>query len=232
MARSSKSDPVEKFRFRVTVIAFDLSLAGAVDTLANRADLGIHSGLKLITRAGFTEVTLPKATINEIPYRENIDNLRFIKIPGLAKYEPVTLKRGVTGNRNLYDWYRLVNEEIALMNVANELSKDAQFSVSQSDGYRKDVVIEVLDREGKSVKAWYLFNAWPSTYIPGNDLNASSDEKLLEEVTLTYEFFVEMEGGLEGFAKEIAKGALTVAANVLLERFKNGKFGTGSGLGF
>lgn len=231
MARSSKSDPVEKFRFRVTVIAIDLSVAGALDTLSNIGS-GPHEGFKLITRAGFSDVTLPKATINTMTYRENIDNIRFIKVPGLAKYEPITMKRGVTTNRNLYDWYRLVNEEIALLGVAQELSKDAQFSVAQSDNFRKDVIIEVLDREGKPVKAWYLFNAWPSGYTPGNDLSASSEEKLVEDITLEYEFFIEMEGGLEGFTKEIAKGALTIAANVFLERFKNGAFGSGGGIGF
>lgn len=232
MARSSQRDPVEKFRFRVTVLSIDLSITGAIDALANIGS-GNHAGLKLISRAGFSKVTSPKATINEINYRENIDNTRFIKVPGLAKYEPVTLSRGVTGNRNLYDWYRLVNEEIALLATAQELSKDAQFSIAQSDNFRKDVVIEVLDREGKPVKAWYLFNAWPIVYTPGNDLDASSEEKLVEELTLTYEFFLELEGGIEGFAKEIAKGAATIAASTFLERFKNGKFGSGgSSFGF
>ncbi len=231
MARSSKVDPVDKFRFRVTVLAIDLSVTGAIDTLSNLGS-GPHEGLKLITRAGFSRVTSPKATINEINYRENIDNTRFIKVPGLAKYEPVSLSRGVTANRNLYDWYRLVNEEIALLTTAQELSKDAQFSVAQTDNFRKDVVIEVLDREGNPVKSWYLFNAWPISYTPGNDLDASSEEKLVEELTLTYEFFLELEGGIEGFAKEIAKGAVTAAASVFLERFKNGQFGSGGSLGF
>lgn len=231
MARSSKVDPVDKFRFRVTVLAIDASLIGAVDTLTNLGS-GPHEGLKLITRAGFSKVSSPKATINEINYRENIDNIRFSKMPGLAKYEPVTMGRGVTSNRNLYDWYRLVNEEMALLATAQELSKDAQFSVAQSDNFRKDVVIEVLDREGKPVKAWYLFNAWPIGYTPGNDLDASSEEKLVEEITLTYEFFLELEGGLEGFAKEMAKGAATAAASIFLERFSKGKFGSGGSLGF
>lgn len=231
MARSSKSDPVEKFRFRVTVLSIDLSITGAVDALANIGS-SQHAGLKLISRAGFSKVSTPKATINEISYRENIDNTRFIKVPGLAKYEPVSLSRGVTTNRNLYDWYRLVNEEIALLATAQELSKDTQFSVSQSDNFRKDVIIEVLDREGKPVKAWYLFNAWPISYSPGNDLDASSEEKLVEELTLTYEFFLELEGGIDGFIKEIGKGAATLAASTFLERFKGGKFGSGGSLGF
>ena len=227
MARSSKSDPVEKFRFRVTVLSIDLSVTGAIDALSNIGS-GQHAGLKLISRAGFSKVSTPKATINEINYRENIDNTRFIKVPGLAKYDPVTLSRGVTTNRNLYDWYRLVNEEIALLATAQELSKDAQFSIAQSDTFRKDVIIEVLDREGKPVKSWYLFNAWPISYSPGNDLDASSEEKLVEDLTLTYEFFLELEGGLEGFTKEMLKGAATIAASSLADKFGiGGAGGTG-----
>jgi hypothetical protein len=121
---------------------------------------------------------------------------------------------------------------MALLATAQELSKDTQFSVSQTDNFRKDVVIEVLDREGKPVKSWYLFNAWPISYSPGNDLDASSEEKLVEELVLTYEFFLELEGGIEGFAKEIIKGAATIAASTFLERFKGGKYGSGGSLGF
>lgn len=233
MARSSTIDPVEKFRFRVTVVAVDASLTGAVDTLAGLTgqNSSVAKYIGVLSRFGFSEVSLPKVTISEISYRENIDNPRFIKVPGLTKYEPVTLRRGVTNNRDMYDWFRLVNEELALLSVAGELSRDAQFSPTQSDIFRKDVVIEVLDREGKSVKGWYLFNAWPSSYVPGNDLNASSEEKLVEEMTLTYEFFIEMEGGFEGFAKEIAKGAFTLAAGAALNRLGNGAFGGGSGFG-
>lgn len=228
MARSAKEDPIEKFRFKVTILAFQASINGLIDTLADSL-ANQHAGIKVFSRAGFNRVTTPKVTINEISYRENIDNARFIKVPGLAKYEPITLSRGVTSSRDLYDWFRLVNEEIALLATAQELQKDAQYSVTQSDNFRKDVVIEVLDREGKPVKSWYLFNAWPSAYSPGNDLDANSDEKLIEELTLSYEFFIELEGGIEGFAKEIAKGVFTGVATALANKYGLGGSG---GLGF
>lgn len=220
MARSSKADPLDKFRFRVTVISLDASVTGAVETVAGLSGNGtlFKEKLAIFSRAGFQSVAMPKATINEMSYRENIDNQRFSKMPGLAKYEPVTLSRGVTASRDLYDWYRLVNEELALTSVAQELSRDARFTPVQSENFRKDVVIEVLDRTGTPVKAWYLFNAWPSAYRPGNDLSANSEEKLIEEITLTYEFFLELEGGIEGFAKEMARGALLGAASAALNK--------------
>lgn len=221
MARGSTEDPIEKFRFRVTVIALDLSVTGALDTLAGLSGGGtfFKERLGIVSRAGFSEVTLPKANVGEIAYRENIDAARSIKVPGLVKYDPITLSRGVTSSRDLYDWYRLVNDELTLLSVANELTRDVRFSPTQSDNFRKDVIIEVLDREGEPIKAWYLFNAWPTVYVPGNDLNATSEEKLVESLTLTYEFFLELEGGPEGFAKEIAKGLATLATGAALNYF-------------
>lgn len=213
MARSSKEDPIEKFRFRVSVIAISPSLTGIVDTLAGiipaTGDLGaIARQTRVLLRAGFSAVTLPRMNIAEMNYRENIDGNRFTKYAGLSRYEPVILKRGVTKNRDMYDWLRLVNEELALLIGAQELDMNTLKPVRQSEEYRKDVIIEVLDREGEVVKGWYLINAWPSSYKPGDDLDASSDQKLVEELTLTYELFLELEGGLVGLAKEIAKNAV------------------------
>lgn len=224
MARSSTKDPVEKFRFKVTAITVDASLTGAVETIA--AISGPNNDLKklaILSRAGFNEVQLPKANVSEIPYRENLDNQRFSKIPGLVKYDPITLRRGVTRSRDFYDWYRLVNEELALSSVAQELSKDAKYTPVQSEMFRKDIIIEVMDRSGQTVKAWYLFNCWPISYKPGNDLSASSDEKLIEEITLTYEYFLETEvkegeNVAAAIARELAKGALLVGASTVLNR--------------
>lgn len=220
MARSSTQDPIEKFRFRVTVIALDLSVTGGLDTIAGLSGSGTFFKEKfaVVARAGFSQVSTPKVEIGEITYRENIDNLRSIKVPGLSKYSPVILSRGVTQSRDLYDWYRLVNDELALLSVANELSRASSKMPIQSDNFRKDVVIEVLNRRGDPIKAWYLFNAWPTIYAPGNDLDAESEDKLIESLTLTYEHFLELEGGLQGLANELARGAGQVLGDYVLNK--------------
>lgn len=220
MARSGKVDPLEKFRFRVTVVSVDLSIESAVTTLASLGGINSFTNkLAILSRAGFSKISpLPKADIKTITYRENIDNLRSIKVPGLVTYNDITLSRGATeDNRDLYDWYRLVNDEIALMTVANELSKDNNATVKQVDNFRKDVIIEVLNREGKPIKAWYLFNAWPTSYTPGNSLDAAVDEKLIEELSLTYEHFLELEGGADGLAAELSKNLAVIAGESILD---------------
>lgn len=220
MARSSVKDPVDKFRFKVSVISVSASLTGVVETIAGAIG---NNNLAILSRAGFSEIQLPKANVTEMSYRENIDNQRFSKIPGLVKYDPITLRRGVTRSKDFYDWYRLVNEELALANVAQELNQDAKYTPVQSENFRKDMIIEVMDRAGRTVKAWYLFNCWPIAYKPGNDLVASSEEKLIEEFTLTYEYFLETEvkqGENVGsaIARELAKGAVLVGASAALNK--------------
>lgn len=224
MARSSISDPIEKFRFKVSVISVSANLVGAVETIAAFADANNEARkLAILSRSGFQEIILPKANVTEIPYRENIDNQRFSKIPGLVKYDPITLRRGVTRSRDLYDWYRLVNEELGLTSVAQELNQDAKYTPVQSENFRKDLIIEAMDRKGNTVKAWYIFNAWPISYKPGNDLNANSEEKLIEEISLTYEYFLETEvknGENVGSAigRELAKGALLTGVSGVLNK--------------
>lgn len=217
MARSAEVDPLEKFRFRLSVVAFDLSLTGLADTVSGLG-LGGDVGkfFRVLQRAGFSQLDLPKANLSEMAYRENLDGQRFSKHAGLVRYEPVTLRRGVTENRDLYDWYRLVNDEIALLATAQELANTAKLTPVQTENFRKDVIIEVLDRKGEPVKSWYLLNAFPISYKGGDKLDASDEGKLVEEITLTYEVFLELEGGLEGFAKEIAKGVLVGGAGAII----------------
>ena len=222
MARVSTDDPIEKFRFKIIVLSVDLSVTGGIDALAAAATQTFGGGLtknigktlSLISRAGFSEVTLPKLNINEVSYRENIDNNRFSKSPGLITYEPVTLKRGVTSSRNLYDWYRLIQDDTAFMSTARELTSSKNFTVGQTDKFRKEVIIEVYNRAGEITKRWILFNAWPISYKGGDDLSASDDSsKLVEEITLTYEFFLELEGGTMGFVKDAIESAVTHIAD-------------------
>lgn len=214
MARSSSQDPIEKFRFKVAFFSID-DLSGNLgfQQLTTAAASAVRNAIELsVIRTGFSEVTLPSATINTMTYRENIDNQRFSKGPGLVKYDPVVLRRGVTENRDLYEWYRLVNNDTAFMGAAQEIGLHAPIP-SQNEFYKKEVIITVLDREGNTVKQWMLFNAYPSKYSGGDGLNAQSEEKLVEELTLEYEFFLELDK--DGLAKELVKDVGIIVANEL-----------------
>lgn len=185
MARTSDRDPLDKFRFLVTILS-----SGSVTTVSN---------------GGFSEVILPKVNITEIKYRENVHGATFIKKPGLANYEPVTLRRGVIqGDRDLYDWFKEVFDYSSSTNKYMEALSSFAVIPVQNPGFRRDIVISAVTRDGKTPKHWVIYNAMPTSYTPGS-LNASEDGKMIEELAFTYEGFVEVLA--DSFADAINKVA-------------------------
>ena len=179
MARLATYDPLEKFRFLVFL------------------DGGV-------SRAGFHDCQTPKKTTTKISYREGIDANVTTQSAGLTAMEDVVLSRGLisgltydptTGTKSgpadkaqndLYNWVLLVNN--------SSIYSDPKGALSQgSTDYRKNVTIQMLDRDGNVARAWLLYNAWPTHFVSGSDLNAAEDaDKSLESLTLAYEDFVEV----------------------------------------
>lgn len=206
MARSATIDPVDRFRFRVTVIEdliasqggnalqtikqmIDASSFGSGDTLSSIQE---KAALEMQIGGGFSEVTLPKADTSIITYRENIHATRFIKKPGLTRYEPIVLKKGATSSLELYNWFCLVNNDAIGYSLTAELVGNAlQLAPAYPANFRKDLMITSLYRDGTPVKSWIVLDAFPVMYKPG-DFDASSNEKLISELAISFEAFVEI----------------------------------------
>ncbi len=189
MARSSSSDPIEKFRFQVTI--FD-NMAGMITQ--GTASIGTVLQDDKTVRGGFSECTVPKVSMKEMSYRENNHGNSSLKVPGLSTYEPVVLRRGVTANRQMYNWYKLVNDDASTLNKFQDGITGLGAVPFQDANYRREVLVSALDRQGNYVKHWLLYNAWPSTYKGANDFDAKVNEIAVEEITLTYEVFLEVTG--------------------------------------
>lgn len=188
MARSATQDTVERFRFKVLVIEDVLASQGFNLIQAIQGEQVKQIG------AGFTEITIPKAEVNEINYRENLHANRFIKKPGLTRYEPVVFKKGVTNTRELYDWYKLVSNDAIGYSVTAQIVGAAQVPPAYPAQFRKDVLITSLGRDGTPLKSWVLLDAFPTGYKGGNDFDAQSNEKLIQELTVVFESMVEISG--------------------------------------
>ncbi len=80
--------------------------------------------------AGFSEVAVGATITETIDYREGNEPLRVRKLSGLTKFGNVSLKRGVTDSRELFDWHQQI--------VQGQLSTS-----------RKNVVIVVLRGGGR-----------------------------------------------------------------------------------
>jgi phage tail-like protein len=118
-----------------------------------------------IAVAGFTECFGLSTETDVIEYREGGEPTRSRKIPGLTRYAPIVLKRGITKNRDLWKWRKTVI--------------DGRIS-------RRSVSIVLLDEEHKEVARWNVVNAWPSKW-EGPHLNAKSSEVAIETLELVYE---------------------------------------------
>lgn len=205
MARSSQTEPVEKFRFKVTFFTLGF------DTEINRDK---------VLPSGFSDVTVPKANVNVMEYRENTDMNRSIKIPGLISYDPITLKKGVTTNKSLYNWYKQVHNDVSNLTYANEVLASVNVVRVHDPDFRKEMLISSLDREGNAVKHWLCFNCFPISYQGGDVLSASDNGKLISEMSITYEAMVEVTGdtvldALQDLADESTEATRDAVKNAL-----------------
>ena len=115
---------------------------------------------------GFSEVDLPSGEIEVIEYREGADRVNTArKLPGLTKYSNVTLKRGITGRTDLFEWWKSV--------------RDGQLQ-------RRNVTITLLDEQRQAVFRWQLRSAFP-VKIESSTLNATGNEVAIETLELAHE---------------------------------------------
>jgi len=118
-----------------------------------------------VTQAGFAECSGLGSRVEVIEYREGGDPTTARKLPGLVKYPDITLKRGVTDSRELYDWHR---------------------AVLQGQIQRKGCSVILLDDSGQERVRWNLFHAWPSKW-DGPAFNAKGSDVAIETLTITCE---------------------------------------------
>ena len=118
--------------------------------------------------AGFSQVILPDISIDVIEYRTGNDKLSGThKLPGLARYDNVILRRGIIGSLDLYDWIDQVRNGDA--------------------NARRNVTISLLSEDLTNVVfLWKLLRAWPVKYSFG-ELNAKGTDVAIEELVLAFE---------------------------------------------
>ena len=117
----------------------------------------------------FSEVSGLNVSTTAIEYREGSDKqYTTLKMPGLRKYNNVTLKRGTMAKDNgFFAWFDKINNNTV---------------------ERRSIKIMLLNEDHEAVITWTLNNAFPVKYDPGS-LNASKGEVLIESIELAYESF-------------------------------------------
>lgn len=118
-----------------------------------------------IASSRFLECTGLGSEVAVIEYREGGDPTAVRKLPGRASFSDITLKRGITESRDLYDWHR---------------------SLLQGQIDRRNGKIILLDDGGAEVVRWVFREAWPRKW-EGPELNAMNNEVAIETFVLTCE---------------------------------------------
>lgn len=117
-----------------------------------------------LTAAAFSECTGLSSETEVIEYRSGGD-ATVRKLPGVRKFSDIVLKRGITKNRELWDWYK---------------------TVLQGNVQRKAGSIVLLDESGQEVLRWNFRQGWPRKY-EGPSFNAAASEVAIETLEITHE---------------------------------------------
>lgn len=126
--------------------------------------------------AGVSKVSALSRSIEVIEWREGGDPSVVRKSPGPAKYEPITLERGVTHDTEFERWINKV------WNFGSGLGAE----VSLKD-FRKDIIIEIYNEAGQLVIAYKVYRCWPSEYQALPELDASGNAVAIQTLKLEHE---------------------------------------------
>ncbi len=134
--------PMPKFRFEV--------------------DLGTE-----LKGVSFQEVSGMDVETQIIEYRaSNSPLFATEKMPGIAKYGNITMKKGIFVNDNsFWSWHAEIQ-----MNTIK----------------RRTILIKLLDESGNITMQWSLNNAWP-TKIIGTDLKSDGSEVAIDTIEIAHE---------------------------------------------
>lgn len=165
MARPSSKDPLDKFRWAVSVEGFN--------------------------RLGFSSCETPSMTINTQSYPEGGSHLWPKKIIDSVELKPVTLMRGVTSDFNFHEWaIQFMELYRGRLDQGNKAPVALLQTQQPPSTYRKTIQIDHLDRAGRIVKSYILYNAFPIEYKPASDFSSDADDTLsMEKLVLAYESF-------------------------------------------
>lgn len=142
--------------------------------------VSFHNKFKFVVRIGpfqraaFTTCTELKKEVGQVEHREG-GTLLANKTPGLVTIPNVTLTRGATDSKDMYDWFKRV--------VDTATEGEPGLNDDDATGYTETVDIEQLDRDGSVIATYRLYDAWPCALSAG-DWDNEAEEVRIETLEL------------------------------------------------
>lgn len=142
-------------------------------------------------RAGFTECSAPSVTFMTREYVEGGRHMNPVLVHDRGSFKPITLKRGVVAQPNSNDFAVWIERAFAAIS-----------DPSADSNYRRDIVIEHLNRNAETAKRYIMRNCIPITYEVGSDFGAGDDTGFsIESLSFQYEGFEEETFDVNSFIK-------------------------------
>ena len=127
--------------------------------------------------AGISKISALKRTTEVVSHREGNDLSTPRHSPGSTKYEPITLERGVTFDRDFEEWANLV------------YSTKGSAAVSLAK-FRQDITIQALNLQGVPILSYNVFRCWVSEYSALGELDANANATLIQTLQLQNEGWI------------------------------------------
>ncbi len=121
-----------------------------------------------ICDAQFSECDGLEMTMDVKTIREGGNNGKQIRLTGPINYGQVTMKRGMTANFDLWDWFNLMLTDASL---------------------RADAEVVIFAADGTTERARFLLSRCVPTKLKSPPLNAKDGAVAIEELQLSYESF-------------------------------------------
>lgn len=134
----------------------------------------VYFGQSTTPVAGVSKVSGFKRSSDVIEYKEG-GNPIILKGLGRTKYEPVTLERGVTHDKDFEEW----------ANAAQLLDKG--YPSQSLDKLRQLVRVELLNEDGQPVHRYILYRCWVSEFQGLGDLDGGGNAVVIEHIKLENE---------------------------------------------
>jgi phage tail-like protein len=125
--------------------------------------------------AGLKKMGALKKTTEAVDWRTGGDPTHVRKLPGGTKYEAITLEQGLTHDPVFEQWANLVNN----------IDGDTAMSLK---GFRKTIVINVMNLQGQVAISYQVKQAWVSEYQALPDFDAGTTNTVgIQTIKLEHE---------------------------------------------
>jgi phage tail-like protein len=133
---------------------------------------------------GVSKVGSLKRTTEVVKHRSGGENSYDHKSPGRSSYDAITLERGITHDLEFEKW-------------ANQVHAFLDDPAMDLSGYKRDLMLEVMNEKGQVAIRYHMFSCWVSEFAAMPDLDANANAVAIEHIKVELEGWKRDEGTTE-----------------------------------